>query len=63
MEDKLSKGGNNKRLKKGSKPECGNSGPENFVHPLYKISGSAPAMVSEEKMFENVDIHTYIQMT
>ena len=25
-----------------SKPEYGNSGPENFVHPPFKISGSAP---------------------
>ena len=37
MEDKLSKGGNNKRFQKGSKPEYGNSGPENFVHPPFKI--------------------------
>ena len=43
MEDKLSKGGNYKRFKKGSKREHGNSGPENFVHPSFKISGSAPA--------------------
>ena len=42
MEDKISKGGNYKRLKKGSKREHGNSGPENFVHPPFKISGSAP---------------------
>ena len=41
MEDKLSKGGNYKRFKKGSKTEYGNSGPENFVHPPFKISGSA----------------------
>ena len=46
MKDKLSKGGNYKRFKKGSKPEYSNSGPENFVHPrpLFKISGSAPGM-------------------
>ena len=25
-----------------SKPEYGNSEPENFVHPPFKISGSAP---------------------
>ena len=37
MEDKLSKGGNYKRLKKESKPEYGNSGPENKVHPLSKF--------------------------
>ena len=43
MEDKISKGGNYKRLQKGSKREHGNSGPENFVHPPFKISGSAPA--------------------
>ena len=42
MEDKLSKGGNYKRFKKESKPEYGNSGPEIFVHPPFKISGSAP---------------------
>ena len=42
MEDKLSKGGNYKKIKKGSKPEYGNSGPENFVHPTFKLSGSAP---------------------
>ena len=42
MEDKLLKGGNYKRFKKRSKPEYGNSGPENFVHPPFKISGSAP---------------------
>ena len=41
MEDKLSTGGNNKRFRKGPKPEYGNSGPENFVHPAFKISGSA----------------------
>ena len=43
MEDKLLKGGNYKRFKKGSKPEYGNSAPENFVHPPFIISGSAPA--------------------
>ena len=37
MEDKLSKRGNYRRFKKGSKPEYGNSGPENFVHPTFKI--------------------------
>ena len=43
MEDKISKGGNYKRFKKGSKWEHGNLGPENFVYPPFKISGSAPA--------------------
>ena len=37
MEDKFSKGSNYK-----TKGEHGNSGPENFVHPTFKISGSAP---------------------
>ena len=36
------RGGNYIRFKKGLKPEYGNSGPENFVHPPFKISGSAP---------------------
>ena len=44
MEDKLLKGGNYKRFIKGSKPEYGNLGPENFVHPPFKISGSAPEL-------------------
>ena len=39
MEDKFSKGGKYKRLKNGSKREHGN-----FVHPPFKISGSAPAI-------------------
>ena len=43
MEDKLSKGDNCKRFKKGSKREHGNFGPENFVQPTFKISGSGPA--------------------
>ena len=43
MEDKISKGGNYKRFKKGSKWEYSNLGPENFVHSPFKISGSAPA--------------------
>ena len=47
MEDKISKGGNYKRLKKGSKREHGNSVPENFVHPPFKISGSAPGIVQD----------------
>ena len=38
MEDKISKGSNYK-----TKGEHGNSGPENFVRPPFKISGSAPA--------------------
>ena len=42
MEDKLSKRGNYKRSKKGSNLEYGNSGPDILVHPLFKISGSAP---------------------
>ena len=46
MEDKLSKGDDYKRFKKGSKPEYGNSGPENFVHSPFKISGSAPGTIS-----------------
>ena len=37
MEDKISKGGNYKRFKKRSKRYHGNSGPENFVHPLSKF--------------------------
>ena len=37
MEDKILKGTNYK-----TKGEHGNSGPENFVHPTFKISGSAP---------------------
>ena len=41
MEDKISKGGNYKRFKKGSKREHGN-----FVHPPFEISGSAPDHVS-----------------
>ena len=40
MEDKISKGSNYKK-----KGEHGNSGPENFVHPSFKISGSAPGTV------------------
>ena len=47
MEDKLSKGGNYKRFKKGSKREHGNLGTENFVHPPFKISGSAPDTCNE----------------
>ena len=39
MEDKISKGSNYK-----TKWEHDNSGPENFVHPPFKISGSAPAI-------------------
>ena len=50
MEDKLSKGGNYKRFKKGSKPEYGNSGPDNFVHTLFKISGSAPVRSGKRRM-------------
>ena len=38
MEDKISKGGNYKTFKMRSKREHGN-----FVHPPFKISGSAPA--------------------
>ena len=29
------------KIQKGSKPEYGNLGPENFVHHPFKISGSA----------------------
>ena len=49
MEDTLSKEGNYKRLKNGSKPEYGNSGPEKFVNPTFKISGSAPALYKHNK--------------
>ena len=42
MQDKNLKRGNYKQYKKGSKREHGNLGPENFVHPPFKISGSAP---------------------
>ena len=48
MEDKLSKGGNCKR----PELEYGNSGPENFVHPPFKISGSATG-VCERSLTEN----------
>ena len=62
MEDKLSKGGNYRRLKKGSKPEYGNSGPENFVHPPFKISGSAPATsirrCSIARLYWEVTLHS-----
>ena len=55
MEDKLLKGGNYKRFKKGSKPEYGNLGPENFVHPPFKISGSAPAQRKNSSPWFNND--------
>ena len=41
MEDKISKGSNYE-----TKGEHDNSGSENFVHPPFKISGSAPAFNS-----------------
>ena len=44
----IPKGGNYKRIKNGSKRKHGDSGPENFVHPPFKISGSAPEPFREK---------------
>ena len=63
MEDKLSKGGNYKRFKKGSKREHGNSGPENFVHPPFKISGSAPVPVPKKGDLANVNNYRGITLS
>ena len=53
MEDKISKGDNYERLKKESKREHGNSGTENFVHPPFKISGSAPDIKIPDLFLKN----------
>ena len=52
------KGRQLQKFKKRSKREHGYSGPENFVHPTFKISGSAPVFAMMEK---SISLH-YIEI-
>ena len=60
MEDKLLKGTNYNRFKKGSKRKQGNWDPRIFLHPPFKISGSAPEL-NITQMFKSEATDCWVQ--